>query len=331
MEAASSGQLRETLARAVLGLTYREAERSLRRGILRHHGLTDRCATEVLAEKEQIVRKGGLLEFRRPDVSFADVGGLERLKAWFTQRREAFSAAGQRFGLRVPHGAVLVGVPGCGKSLSAKALAADWDVPLLRLDLGRMYRSLLGQSEANLRKALHTAEQVSPCVLWIDELEKAFSGLGQARDGGATQRVFGTFLTWMEERRAPVFVVATANDIGRLPPEFLRKGRFDEVFFVDLPGADERRSIFAIHLRQARRQVEKFDLERLLQSSQGYSGAEIREAVISGLYRAFDEGLRELTTDDVDSALREMVPRSKSHEHELKFLREWAAANARLA
>lgn len=325
------GELRQRLARALLGLTHREAERALRRGFLRQRGWAEACVAEVLAEKEQIVRKEGILEFRRPDVSFADVGGLERLKAWFTERRQAFSPEGRRFGLRLPCGAVLAGVPGCGKSLSAKALAADWQVPLLRLDLGRVYRSLLGQSEANLRRALHTAEQVSPCVLWIDELEKAFSGLGQVHDSGVTQRLFGTFLTWMEERQAPVFVVATANDIGRLPPEFTRKGRFDEVFFVDLPGAEERRSIFSVHLRRRKRSVEGFDLDALVQASECYSGAEIEEAIISGLYRAFDDQMRPLTTEDVRHGLRTMIPLSRSRAEDLNWLRQWAAVNARLA
>lgn len=325
------GELRQRLARSVLGLTAREAERVLRRGILRHEGLTTECAAEVLREKEQIVRKEGVLEFRRPDVSFQDVGGLDRLKAWFLARRQAFSAEGQRFGLRLPRGAVLVGVPGCGKSLSAKALAADWDVPLLRLDLGRVYRSLLGQSEANMRRALHTAEQVSPCVLWIDELEKAFAGLGQANDSGVSQRLFGTFLTWMEERLAPVFVVATANEVRRLPPEFTRKGRFDETFFVDLPAPPERRSIFAIQLRAVGRQSEGLDLDELVQASESYSGAEIKEAVVSGLYRAFDDEARDLTTEDLSVALKEMVPLSRARARELEWLRQWAAANARPA
>ena len=324
-----SGELRERLGRALLGLTRREAERTLRRGFLRQRGWTEACVAEVLAEKEQIVRKEGILEFRRPDVSFADVGGLERLKSWFTERRQAFSPEGRRFGLRLPRGAVLAGVPGCGKSLSAKALAADWQVPLLRLDLGRVYRSLLGQSEANLRRALHTAEQVSPCVLWIDELEKAFSGLGQVHDSGVTQRLFGTFLTWMEERQAPVFVVATANDIGRLPPEFTRKGRFDEVFFVDLPGPDERRSIFSVHLRRRKRSVAGFDLDALVQASEDYSGAEIEESIISGLYRAFDERMRPLATEDVRQGLRTMIPLARSRAEDLNRLRQWAAVNAR--
>lgn len=326
---APEGAFKESLARAVLGLTAREAERVLGRGMLRRGGLDPECAREVLAEKEQIVRKEGVLEFCRPEVGFADVGGLDLLKHWFHQRRQAFDAAGRRFGLRPPKGVVLVGVLGCGKSLSAKALAAEWQTPLLRLDLGRVYASLLGESEHRLRRALHTAEAVSPCVLWIDELEKAFSGLGQARDNGVARRLFGTFLNWLEDRQAPVFVAATANAINRLPPEFTRKGRFDEVFFVGLPSTAERESIFRIHLRRHRRDPAQFDLAALATASAGYSGAEIAETVVGGLYRAFAENCRPLTDADLQAALAETVPLSKARAEEVARLERWAETNAR--
>jgi SpoVK/Ycf46/Vps4 family AAA+-type ATPase len=285
----------------------------------------------VLADKEQTVRKEGVLEFCRPTVGFADVGGLTGLKTWFGKRRQAFDPAGRRFGLRPPRGVVLVGVPGCGKSLTAKALAADWQVPLLRLDLGRVYASLLGESEGRLRRALVTAEAVSPCILWIDELEKAFSGLGQARDSGVAKRLFGTFLTWLEDRQAAVFVAATANDIQRLPPEFTRKGRFDEVFFVGLPGAGERAGIFRIHLARRGRDPAGFDLTALAAASAGYSGAEIEAAVVAGLYRAFAEDCRDLTDADLTAALVESPPLSKARAEELEYLQQWAASNARTA
>jgi len=325
------GDLRDRLARAVLGLTEREAERVLLRGLVTHGELNDACAAEALREKEQVVRKEGVLEFCRRETSFDDVGGLDLLKSWFETRRQAFGAAGRRFGLRAPRGVVLVGVPGCGKSLSAKALASAWDVPLLRLDMGRVYESFLGASEANLRRALHTAELVSPCVLWIDELEKAFAGLGQDLDGGVTQRLFGAFLTWLEDRAAPVFVVATANDTRRLPPEFTRKGRFDEVFFVDLPGARERESIFDVHLRKRDRDSERFALGELAEKAEGYSGAEIEEAIVSGLYRAFEEDCRELSDDDIRGALAASVPLSRSRKQDLVYMQRWAAQNARAA
>lgn len=328
---APDGKIRDTLARALLGLTRREAERVLRRGIAQRGALDAGCAAGVLDEKEQAVRKDGILEFCRPRVSFADVGGLEPLKNWFTRRRQAFDPAGLRFGLRPPRGVVLAGVPGCGKSLSAKALAADWEVPLLRLDLGKVYGSLLGESEDRLRRALATAEAVSPCVLWIDELEKAFSGLGNVRDSGVARRLFGTFLTWLEDRTAPVFVAATANDIQHLPPEFTRKGRFDEIFFVDLPGAQERASIFQLHLVRRGRDHEDFNLAALAEAAKGYSGAEIEAAVVDGLYRAFDDGARPLAEKDLQAALDATVPLSKSRAADIARLHEWAAANARPA
>ena len=325
------GPLAETLARALLGLTGREAERVLRRAILSWGALDAGAAEAVLSEKEQTVRKEGVLEFCRPAVGFGDVGGLDRLKAWFGKRRQALEPEGRRFGLRPPRGVVLVGVPGCGKSLTAKALAADWGVPLLRLDLGKIYASLLGESESRLRRALATAEAVSPCILWIDELEKAFSGLGQARDSGVAKRLFGTFLTWLEDRRTAVFVAATANDIQRLPPEFTRKGRFDEVFFVGLPQETERAGILRIHLARRKRDPARFDLPALAQASDGYSGAEIEAAVVAGLYRAFADGARELVDADIRAALAKSPPLSRSRGAELERLRQWATSNARAA
>jgi serine/threonine protein kinase len=219
------GDWREQLARAVLGLTEREAERVVRHAFMRRGALNRDCLLDALRQKEQIVRKEGLLEFCRQTESMDDVGGLDLLKPWFAKRQEAFRPEGRHFGLRPPKGVVLVGISGCGKSLCAKALAQSWGVPLLRLDIGRLRGKYVGQSEGNLRRALHTAEAVSPCILWVDELEKAFAGLGQQGDSGVSQRMFGAFLTWLEERQAPVFVVATANDISRLPPEFMRGGR----------------------------------------------------------------------------------------------------------
>ena len=328
---APDGPLREQLAQALLGLTEREAERVLRRAILDRGALNQAAASAVLREKEQTVRKEGVLEFWRPELSFEDVGGLTRLKDWFAKRRRAFEAAGRRFGLRPPRGVVLVGVPGCGKSLSAKALAADWGVPLLRLDLGRIYASLVGESEGRLRRALATAEAVSPCILWIDELEKAFSGLGQGRDNGVARRVFGSFLTWLEDRQAPVFVAATANDIQRLPKELTRKGRFDELFFVDLPDAEARRGIAGIHIQRRRRDPSAFDLDALAKASDGCSGAEIEAAVVGGLYRAFADGARDLMDDDIRAALGESPPLARSRARDIERLRRWAAEHARAA
>jgi serine/threonine protein kinase/AAA+ superfamily predicted ATPase len=330
------GDAREKLARAVIGVTRREAERVLTRAALRRGGLGEACVADAVAEKRQIVRKEGILEFRDPDVSFADVGGLDLLKGWFSGRRRAFAEAGRRFGLPAPRGVVLAGVPGCGKSLSAKALAADWGVPLLRLDMGRVYASLVGEAESNLRRALRTAELTSPCVLWIDELEKAFSGLGNARDSGVTQRLFGCFLTWLEDRRGPVFVVATANDITGLPPEFTRKGRFDEVFFVDLPASDERRAIFDVQLRAFATaangcEPDAFDLDALAQAADEFSGAEIREMVVGALYEAFDTGPRPVRQADLLAEIRGANPLARSRARDIADLRAWAGVNARPA
>jgi AAA+ superfamily predicted ATPase len=326
----ADGETRETLARALLGFTSREAERVLRRGLERHGGFNADCAREALVEKEQAVRKEGLVEFCRTDLGFDAVGGLDRLKDWFARRQQAFDPAGRRFGLRPPRGVVLVGVPGCGKSLSAKALANAWGAPLLRMDLGRLYASRLGESEGRLRRALLLAEAVSPCVLWIDELEKAFSGLGQSLDSGVAKRLFGAFLTWLEDRAAPVFVAATANDIQRLPAEFTRKGRFDEVFFVDLPDEPARANVFRIHLRKRGRDPGKFDVAGLARASADFAGAEVEAAVVDALHHAFAAG-RDLLDEDLRRAVGETKPLSRTRPELIVNLRAWAQGNARPA
>lgn len=324
-------ELRESLARAVLGLTYQEAGQVLKRAMIRRQGFDKGGVIEALGQKQQIVRKAGYLEYCKNTADFNQIGGLDLLKNWFWKRRQAYSADGIRFGLKPPKGVVLLGIPGCGKSLSAKALASEWNVPLLRMDLGKIRSGLLGASEANLRKALHTAESVSPCVLWIDELEKAFGGLDGALDSGVSQRIFGAFLTWLEEKTAPVFVVATANNISKLPPEFLRKGRFDETFFVDLPKGKEREEIFKVHISKRNQDTERFDLNDLVKKSLNYSGAEIEEAVISGLYDAFVDNERALSTRDILTSLQEIKPVATSREAEIARLRSWAANHARPA
>jgi hypothetical protein len=328
---AVDGDWQENMAAAVLGLTRDEARRTVCRALLRADGATPACIEDVFQEKRQAVRKSGVLEYCAPGLRGDDVGGLGELKIWFARRRQAFTAHGGRFGLARAKGVVLAGVPGCGKSLSAKALAGEWSVPLLRLDMGRIYGSLLGQSEARLRQALHLATCVSPCVLWIDELEKAFSGLGRSQDGGATQRIFGSFLTWLSDNTAPVFVVATANDISRLPPEFTRAGRFDAVFFVDLPRAAEREAIFGIHLTRRSRQPADFDLAALAAVTDGFSGAEIEESIVNALYQAFEDQQRALTTDDLLAGCKEIIPLSRTRANELLKMRAWAQQNARPA
>jgi len=323
---------RERLLQAALGLTLGEAENVFARIIVKSERLSGDDVNEVFAEKQQIIRKNGLLEYCATEETFANVGGLAVLKDWLQKRARALTDEARDFGLPAPKGILLLGVQGCGKSLSAKAVSSLWQLPLLRFDVGRMFGSLVGSSEENMRKAIAVAESVAPAILWVDEIDKAFAGSQSSgvSDGGTTARVFGTFLTWLSEKTAPVFVVATANDISQLPPELLRKGRLDEIFFVDLPSADERAEIFRIHIARRGRAPEKFDLPALVEHSKDFSGAEIEEAVISGLYDAF-YGRAELATAHVLDALRQTVPLSKTMDEHITGLRAWAEGRARNA
>jgi SpoVK/Ycf46/Vps4 family AAA+-type ATPase len=285
----------------------------------------------ILEEKKRVIRKSGILEYHDAQQNLSDVGGLEHLKEWIRKRSVAFSEQARSFGLPPPKGVLLLGVQGCGKSLSAKAISQVWNLPLLRLDMGRIFSSLVGSSEENMRRAISTAESVAPAILWIDEIEKAFAGTrGGDSDAGTSSRVFGTFLTWLQEKSAPVFVIATANNIATLPPELLRKGRLDEIFFVDLPTPEERKEIFRIHLRQRRRAPEAVDLDALAAASEGFSGSEIEQAVVAALYDAFDHG-RDLTTDDLLKATTASIPLSKTMKEEIDRLRRWAGDRARNA
>jgi len=290
------------------------------------------AARTILQEKRQIVRKCGVLEFVDADADLDRVGGLELLKAWLGTRARAFSARARGFGLPAPRGVLLVGVQGCGKSLCAKAVSRSWNLPLLRFDLGRVFGSLVGSSEENVRRAIAVAESVAPAILWIDEIDKGFAGVQSsgASDGGTTARVLSTLLTWFNEKTRPVFVVATANDVTQLPPELLRKGRLDELFFVDLPTAEERAQVLAIQLARRGRVPDAFDLPQLARLAPGFSGAELEEAVISGLYDAFGQGV-ELTTAHLATALRETVPLSRTMSERLEALRSWADGRARPA
>jgi ATP-dependent 26S proteasome regulatory subunit len=323
---------RERLLQAALGLTLGEAENVLAKIVVKHQRLSSDLVGEVFAEKQQIIRKSGLLEYCATDETFDTVGGLGVLKEWVRKRAAAFTPDAQAFGLPPPKGILLLGVQGCGKSLSAKAVSTLWQVPLLRFDIGRVFGSLVGSSEENIRRAIAVAESVAPAVLWVDEIDKAFAGsAGSAvADGGTTARVFGTFLTWLAEKAAPVFVVATANDISQLPPELLRKGRLDEIFFVDLPDLAERSDIFRIHLRKRRREPEAFDLVALAEASPEFSGAEIEEAVISGLYDAF-HARQDLNSGHVLNALRQAVPLAKTMAEHIQKLRRWSEGRARNA
>lgn len=318
---------RETIVKALTGLTCAEAENALAKVIVTRSRLDAEDIDLLLAEKEQIIRKSGMLEFYSTPERFGSIGGLDNLKAWLRQRAKAFSEAARAFGLPNPRGLVLVGVPGCGKSLSAKAVSAEWKMPLLKFDLGKVFGSLVGQTEENMRKALKTAEAVAPCILWIDEIEKGLSGTrGPSGDSGTTQRVFGTFLTWMEENDKPVFTIATANDIEGLPPELLRKGRFDEVFFIDLPTPQERANILAIHLTKHHRDFREFDLPAHVVATEGFNGAEIEQAVISALYLAFAEGDQtQLSNRHLAASIGATVPLAKSMGSRIALLRREAA------
>jgi len=323
---------RERLLQAALGLTLGEAENVFARIIVKGEKLSGNHVNEVFAEKQQIIRKSGLLEYYASEESFAQVGGLAVLKDWLQKRALAFSDQARAFGLPAPKGILLLGVQGCGKSLCAKAVASQWQLPLLRFDMGRMFGSYIGSSEENARKAIAVAESVAPAILWVDEIDKAFSGLSSSgsTDGGTTARVFGTFLTWLAEKNSSVFVVATANNISHLPPELLRKGRLDEIFFVDLPDASERAEIFRIHLARRGRKPEHFDLAALAAQSENYSGAEIEQAIISGLFEAFSRST-ELTMEFVAESLRQAVPLSKTMNEQINGLRSWAEGRARNA
>jgi ATP-dependent 26S proteasome regulatory subunit len=323
---------RERLLQAALGLTLGEAENVFAKIIVRDERLSAFDVNAVFAEKQQIIRKSGLLEYHATTESFSHVGGLSVLKDWLQKRAATFTEEARQFGLPAPKGILILGVQGCGKSLCAKAVSTMWQQPLLRFDMGRMFGSLVGSSEENVRRAIAVAESVAPAILWVDEIDKAFAGSQSSgsSDGGTTARVFGTFLTWLSEKTAPVFVVATANDISQLPPELLRKGRLDEIFFVDLPSESEREEVFRIHLLKRQRSPEDFDLAALVQSSAEFSGAEIEEAIISALYDAFYSG-HELTTAHILAALRETVPLAKTMDEQIGRLRGWAEGRARNA
>ncbi|RKF25621.1 AAA family ATPase [Micromonospora globbae] len=324
---------RERFAKAALGLTMHEAENAFARAMVNDGVLDAHDLSVVHEEKRQTVRKSGLLEFVDAAVDLADVGGLENLKRWLAKRDGSWLAEAAAYGLPAPRGVLITGVPGCGKSLTAKAVSAAWGLPLLRLDVGRVFAGLVGSSEQNMRTAIRTAEATAPCVLWVDEIEKGFAD--RSGDSGTSARVFGSFLTWMQEKTRPVFVIATANDFERLPPELLRKGRFDEIFFVDLPTRVERASIWRVHLTRRLRNpavagdlaVDDALLTELAAFSEGYSGAEIEQAVVAALFDAYAER-RPLRRDDLVRALAAMVPLSVTQAERIDGIRSWADTRA---
>ncbi len=329
---------KKALVRAALGLTLQEAENAFCKAIVRGKGLDSSALAVIHEEKNQVVKKTGVLEFVKSDLGIDDIGGLENLKNWLKKRNGSWLERAKAYHIPAPKGVLITGVPGCGKSLTAKAMSAIWNLPLLKLDMGRIFGGVVGSSEENMRKAIHTAEAVAPSILWVDEIEKGFAGTKSDGDSGTSARVFGTFLTWMQDKTAPVFVVATANDISSIPPELLRKGRFDEIFFVDLPTAREREKIFYLHLcKRLKDSPVHHEVDpalgiccELAAQSEGFSGAEIEQAVISALYEAFfaDRGLRR---EDLLKSLRETVPLSVTQRESILQLRQWAAERAVLA
>ena len=324
-----SKEERELVLKSALGLTLGEAEAVFAKSLVQEKKFDPKI---IIQEKEQIIRKSGILEYYHSSLHLRDIGGLEHLKEWIEKRKSGFTEKARSYGLPFPKGLLLIGIPGTGKSLSAKAIASKWNLPLLRLDVGKVFGGIVGESERNMRNAMKLAESVSPSILWIDEIEKGFSGIqssGQT-DGGTTSRVFGSFITWLQENEKPVFCIATANDVKQLPPELLRKGRFDEIFFVDLPTTHERQEIYSIHLTKRKRDVKSFDIRTLVSLSNGFSGAEIEQAIIAAMFEAFSED-REIETTDIINSMEDIVPLSRLMKEEITELRTWSQSRARLA
>ena len=311
----------------ILVETLEEARRALRRAMLTDGRLDPTDFDRLLASKREALGRDGLLEYYAPSDTREPVAGLTGLKAWLAKRRAAFSDEAREFGLEAPRGILLLGVQGCGKSLIARSIAGSWQIPLARLDPGSLFDKYIGETERNLRRALQSVEAMAPVVLWIDEIEKGFSARAGDEDGGTSRRFLGSFLTWFQERTADVFVVATANDISTLPPELLRKGRFDEIFFVDLPSDAERASILKVHLEKRGRDPADFDLELLAGLSDGFSGSELEQAIVAGLYTAFDAGAA-LDTDILRQEIDAAIPLSVTMSERVEALREWARGRA---
>jgi AAA+ superfamily predicted ATPase len=324
VEVALSKEEMAGLLKHLSGLTLMEAEKILTKAIIEDHRLTAEDIGHVIEAKKAVVEREGLLEYYPVEQTLADIADLSTLKGWLAKRKNVVTnpSKAEEFGLTFPRGILLLGVPGCGKSLSAKAVAREWGLPLLKFDTSNLYNKYIGESEKNFKRAIRAAERMAPVVLWIDELEKAFA-VGGAEDGGVSLRILGSFLSWMQDRKGEVFIVATANDIERLPPEFLRKGRFDEIFFVDLPDRETRREIFRIHLENRGQAAQTFDLELLAVAAEGFSGSEIEEVVVSGLYTAFSAE-KGLTTEELRTEVECTVPLSVTMAEKVGALRRWA-------
>jgi len=320
----------DAMANNLRGLTEEEAERAASQAIVTRYGITAETVTDVLQAKKEQLRHSGMLEFIDASENLSSVGGLDNLKRWLAQRRGTWEDAAREYGLEAPRGAIILGVQGCGKSMCARAIAGEWKLPLVKFDTAAIFDKYIGETEKRIQKVFRVAEGLAPCVFWIDELEKIFAGSGPdsaSVDAGVSSRILAAFLSWMQDRKAPVFVAATCNNVSALPPELIRKGRFDELFFVDLPNQAERKQIFAIHLKRRKRNPTEFDLDQAAAAARGYSGAEIEAAVQTALYAAFSSK-QIVSTQGLLDALKATVPLSVTRSEEIEELRAWASQRA---
>ena len=322
----------DELVRSSQGLSLERIRRVLTRAIAQNGKIEADDVELILEEKKQSIRQTQILDYYPTQEQISDIGGLDNLKEWLLRRGGAFSESARAYGLPYPRGLLLVGIQGTGKSLTAKAIAHHWHLPLLRLDVGRLFSGLVGESESRTRQMIQLAEALSPCILWIDEIDKGFAGVDGRGDSGTTSRVFGTFITWLAEKQSPVFVVATANNIQNLPAEILRKGRFDEIFFVGLPSQEEREAIFNVHLSRLRpHNLAHYDLKRLAYETPEFSGAEIEQTIIEAMHLAFSQN-RDFNTDDILIAASQIIPLARTAKEQIEFLQSWASSGkARLA
>ena len=321
-----NSQLFENLTQACQGLSLERIRRVLSKIIATHKTIDENSISILLTEKKQIISQTEILEYWSVDEKITNIGGVENLKEWLRKRKTSFSIQASNYGLPTPRGLLLVGIQGTGKSLTAKAIATEWQLPLLKLDVGKLFGGIVGESESRLRQMIEVSETLAPCILWIDEIDKAFSNNESKGDSGTSNRVLATFISWLSEKTKPVFVVATANNIDLLPLEIIRKGRFDEIFFLDLPQKDEREQIFKIHIQEFRpNSWESYDYEKLAQLSESFSGAEIKQSIIEGMYHAFYEQ-REFETKDICLALNQLIPLAELESNQTKKLQNWASS-----
>ena len=319
-------KLFESLTRACQGLSLERIRRVLSKIIATYKTIDNNSIAVLLSEKKQIISQTEILEYSSVTEKIANLGGLDNLKDWVNKRKTAFSIQASNYGLPTPRGLLLVGIQGTGKSLTAKAIANDWQLPLLKLDVGKLFGGIVGESESRLRQMINLAETISPCILWIDEIDKAFTNTESKGDSGTSNRILATFISWLSEKTKPVFVISTANNIDLLPLEIIRKGRFDEIFFLDLPKKSEREEIFKIHIQEFRpNSIDSFDYTKLAQLSESFSGAEIRQSIIEGMYHAFYEK-REFTTEDICLALNELIPLANLESNQMLKLQNWASS-----